>query len=50
MGVGKILFSYLIFDFEVDAICVLILSSLCFVKSSIVGEISEYNHYILMAD
>ena len=38
MGVCKILFSYLMFDFEVDAICVLILSSLCFVKSAIVGE------------
>ena len=39
MGVCKILFSYLFFYFEVDAICVLILSSLCFVKSTTVGEI-----------
>ena len=41
IGVCKILFSYLIFYFEVDTICVLILFD---------GETSLYNYYILMAN
>ena len=43
MGGCRILLS----DFDVDAICISILSSPHSVKSTIIGEISVYNYYVI---